>query len=187
MNCQNIREQMELLFGFEPLPLEVEEHLASCADCRAYREELAALAGDFGAVTDIEFDEQEVGRAVALVDQAIAERASNGIISVNWLRQLTRVAAAVLIVAASWTAYRFGLSEGTQLSRVSEPLDGTYLAAAGDTYSDESEYIDDEMVSALLQSYAPGGVLGSDQYLIDDLTDEEMEYLLKNFDVGELL
>lgn len=187
MTCRDIRVQMELNFGFEPLSPEIVEHLAHCAECRAYHNELAALAAEFNAVADIEFTEQEVGRAVALVDEAIAQPTRTTIVPINWMRRLTRVAAAVLIVAASWSAYRFGLDEGQQLVYTSEPAATTYLASADDSYADESEYIDEDMVDALIQSYSPGGLVGSDQYLVGDLSDEEMQYLMEHFDVGELL
>jgi len=187
MTCRNIREQMELNFGFGPVSPEVSEHLANCAGCRAYHDELATLAGEFNAAADIEFTEQEVGRAVALVDEAIAQHAGTTIVPVNWLRQLTRVAAAVLIVAASWTAYQFGRDEGRQLTYTAPSAQTTYLASTDDSYGEESDYIDEDMVNALIQSYSPGGLVGSGQYLVDDLSDEEMQYLMENFDVGELL
>jgi predicted anti-sigma-YlaC factor YlaD len=187
MTCERARELLELAFGAELADPELERHLETCPDCRAYRDELETLAWGLGRDVEFKLDEYEVGRVAALVDQSIARDSHTTIIPVNWLRRLTRVAAAVFIVAASLTAYRLGQQNGlTSVQTASVQADNAAVLGTAD-YADESLYLDEGMVNLLIQDYAPGGLLGTDQYLINDLSDEEMRYLENNFDVGELL
>jgi hypothetical protein len=187
MTCEKARERLELAFGAELTDPELERHIETCPDCRAYRDELQTLAWGLGTDEDFALDEYEVGRVAALVDEAIARDPHTTVIPVNWLRRLTRVAAAVLIVAASLTAYRLGQMNGLASLETATATNETPEVFSSSGYADESVYLDEGMVNLLIQDYAPGGLLGTDQYLIDDLSDEEMRYLENNFDVGELL
>ncbi len=179
MNCNQVREQLELFFGSGELPEDIRQHLVSCEACRSHQEELRQLSERLGEDADFEPSESDIERAVAGIESRIEASETPSIIPVSWLRQLSRVAAAVLIVGASYTAYRIGQSQA-------QPDVAMTTGTVVTTDSDSTE-MDDYFVSILIQDFSSGGDFEAGELLLEDLTDEELEYLTEHMTVGDLL
>ena len=179
MKCEKIKEQLDLLFGSDELPEEIQQHLESCEDCRAYHQELRRLSEKLGGDSDFEPSTFDLEKAVAGVGHRIDSQKTPSITPVSWLRQLSRVAAAVLIVGVSYTTYLIGQKQGQEpVARVVD----TVLANTADTVE-----MDDYFVNMLIEDISSDSYFGAGELLLDDLTEEELEYLTENMTVGDLL
>lgn len=184
MNCEQFREEIELAFGEPSLPAELQAHIESCAECRRYGAELEVLAARLRRESADRFPVSRLGATATEVERRIAEIPPTVIIPLSRLRWITRVAAAVLVVAASMAAYRIGRYDGLRTAASEQTTLASGLSAATDT---EEESIDERAVSVLIEDYSARGFFGASEALIDDLSDEEWQYLMDNLKVGELL
>lgn len=178
MSCEQVKEQLDLFFGSEKLPEEIEQHLVKCEDCRAYRRELMLLGEKLGMDSDFEPAPPDLEKAIASVEDRIDSETTT-IVPVSWFRQLTRVAAVLLIAAVSYTTYLIGQKHGQEpAARVVD----TVVTGTADSVE-----MDDHFVSILIQDFSSDSYFGAGEQLLDDLTEEELEYLTENMTVGDLL
>lgn len=179
MKCEQIQEQLDLLFGSEQLPEEIQQHLESCEDCRAHHQELLRLSEKLGVDEDFEPSAFDLEQAVAGVGDRIDSQKTPSIVPVSRLRQLSRIAAALLIVGVSYTTYLIGQKQGQEpVARVVD----TVVASNADTVE-----MDDYFVSMLIEDFSSDAYFGAGEILLDDLTEDELEYLTENMTVGDLL
>lgn len=179
MNCEQVKEQLELFFGSEDLPEEVRQHLTGCESCRKHREELLQLSERLGVDGDFEPAPGDLERALAGVEDRINAGSKRSIVPVSWLRYMSRVAAAVLIVGVSYATYRIGQKQA-QYGAVA--VTDTVVTTVAD-----STEMDDYFVSMLIQDFSSGSYFEAGGLLLDDLTAEELDYLTKHMTVGDLL
>jgi len=179
MNCEQVKEQLELYFGTDELPAEIEQHLQGCTSCRAHRLELQRLSEQLGVDADFEPSASDLERAVTGVGSRIGSDKAPSIIPVSWLRPLSRVAAAILIVGVSYTTYLLGRKQAQY------PTVATVDTVQ--TATSDSAEMDDEFVSMLINDLSSDGYFDAGELLMNDLTDEEMEYLKENMTVGDIL
>ena len=184
MNCEQFREEIELAFGEPTLPRDLQVHIDGCAECRRYCAELEAMASRLRRDSAAPFSVGELSATMASIERRVAEIPPTVIIPISRLRWITRIAAAVLVVAASMAAYRIGRHDGLRSTAADQTTVVSDLSALLDN---EEESIDEHAVSVLIEDYSSRGFFGTGEGLIDDLSDEEMQYLMENLKVGELL
>lgn len=167
---------------------EVAEHLGHCESCRAYHDELLSLMSDLGEDENVGISPAEIERAVHAVERRIAPARRAPVISSIWVRPLFRFAAAAAVVLFAYGAYRLGLMQSAGVDNQSAT---SVTSATGNLVSmlqsDVDTTMDDNMVSVLIDEYSSGANLGASEALIGDITEDEMKYLEKNFEVGDLL
>jgi hypothetical protein len=188
MNCDQVREELELSFGSEKLSDEITRHLSECADCRAYHEQLTHLAVGLGEDEDIDLSSAEIERAIGAVEERLTPVITTPVTRLNWWRPVLRFAAAAMIVLVAYGSYEFGKSRvGSEFTESTRSLDTGYGSVTAFLGSDDVTEMDDDMVSVLINEYSAGARMGADEALLGDITTEELEYLKKNIQVGELL
>lgn len=187
MTCEQAQERLELLFGAHPLPDNLVEHLHGCATCRAFQDDLAELEQRFGTDADFVLSENEENFVVHAVESRTGQSKTVGTTSHAWFRPLLRVAAVVLIAITSYGTYQLGIERGSSESSYSTPeVTPQYGSLASLYMSDEEVEMDDKMITVLIDDYSDS-YFESGEVLLGDITAEELEYLLDNFEVGELL
>lgn len=188
MNCDQIREELELSFGSEPLSDEITRHLDECEACRAYHEQLRRLADGLGEDQDIDLSPAEIERAVRGVEQRLGPVRTKPVTALKWLQPVVRFAAAAMIVLVAYGAYEFGRTRPSGAANESGlSADSGYGSVTAFLQSDDVTEMDDNMVSVLINEYSTSAHIGADEALLGDITAEELEYLKKNLEVGELL
>lgn len=188
MNCNQIREELELSFGLEKLSDEITRHLDECEACRAYHEQLMRLADGLGEDQDIDLSPADIERAVLGVEQRLGPVKTRPIAALKWLQPVVRFAAAAMIVLVAYGAYEFGKTRpDVAISESGLSTDTGYGSVTAFLQSDDVTEMDDNMVSVLIDEYSAGAHIGADEALLGDITAEELEYLKKNLEVGELL
>lgn len=180
MNCQDIKNELILYVGQSRLPAELADHLKTCLDCRTYIEDLNAVAELAGKDSDFYLSEVELEQAVAGVDRALdkieLEAAGNSV--GIWRSYIPAVAALIAIVGISLTLSISGLMDG-RVNTVSDLANDTALVSV--------DQLEDTELDGLLVDFALERNDGAGELLLDDLTEEEYQYLTENMDIGDIL
>ncbi len=193
MNCDAVKERLLDCFGDPELPRELADHIRQCDDCRAEWEKLRALAVQMPPDSDFFLSDAEADRFVVKVAQAISrteQRGDNEIrnpritrlfTALSWSRALPTAAAVVLLVGMSLIGQRSQrlATEPSTLSVETVIADEVNIAAYDEP--------DDDMVSALISKYSSEQDYGASEALLNDITEEEFEYLMDSFDPGDML
>ena len=182
MTCDQFREELDLYLGQPELPADLAAHLTSCSSCRVYVKQMNALASSLGDDTLFDANIFESNRVVCQVEDAIAEKEQP---AASWLWRIRFVAAAaviVLSVAVGVNQYRNG-----NIAEITLPSDSSmYAALDSDPIFSDSLQVTAAELEQMLLDYSTQDDQAADE-LLQNLTDEELQYLEKNFDVGELL
>ncbi|PWB73786.1 hypothetical protein C3F09_04805 [candidate division GN15 bacterium] len=186
MNCRECRDELELWVGQADLPREIAEHIAGCAECRTYRDELRALAGS--VAEDREFDATKAERAMieAGIKRRLNPDKATVITPLHWLRYAAMAASVIIVAGIGITGYRanwFGHRAGV--------VDTTAVALADSQTQNRSEIdstaiLDDQDYSALEQAIDQSTQL-DDATVLDSLSDEQIKYLESHLDVKGLI
>ncbi len=101
---------------------------------------------------------------------------------------MLRVAAVLLVVGLSYSSYRLGVESN------SGPNLDTLQTADADVNRltvlleyDIDEEMDEDLIGILIGDYCTDASYEATATLLDDITEEELEYLTENLEVGELL
>jgi len=195
VNCEYVKNELAIHFGRDELPPDVLSHLEGCQECRKNWDELRDMAGAMPTNEAFALEPWELEEAVAIVDRAVARRPLPMAIrfqeaTKRWLRAVTdmrpvpAVAAVALVLIISLGTMRFELS-APDTDMVLEVLSTSEVSLA--TTEDDIEDPDDAIVEVLLSEFTQPWHGGSAEWLLDDITDDEYEYLLQSMDVGDLL
>jgi hypothetical protein len=187
MNCEQVQERLELLFGSHDLPDELSEHLRDCAICEACQNELADLEQQLGSDDDFVLSEDDLNFAVRAVERRTNRSTDSNNTSPTWLQPVLRVAAVLLVAIAFYGTYQFGLrQDATDLSDTAAAVNSNGGSIMSFYLDNDEVEIDETMITVLIDNYSDG-YLESGEVLLGDITAEELEYLLDNFEIGELL
>jgi len=191
MDCNKIKNILDESFG-STLPVEIIDHLNSCQSCNDYWQEINTLSSALFNSSDLELSEKELDQAVVNINQVIDNQNSKIIPIANkyhsrWL-VISRVAAVLAVIMVSYGSFQLGQNNTAVLPQpvIENSIDifGSDLISWSD---EEDQELDDETVSLLIADYTSESGINAVENLLDDLTDEEIEYLEKNFDIGDIL
>lgn len=186
MNCRDCRDELELLVGQAELPQEIADHLTNCAECRAWWDDLRQLSTLVADDTSFQLSTAESASIEAGINRRLNADQPTVITPLNWLR-LAAVAASVIIVAGiGFTGYRanwFGVQTGV--------IDTTVLAqsdsqSGGSMLNDPADGLNDEDYSILARAIDSTAQFDNADAL-DNLSDEQIEYLESHLDVRGLI
>jgi len=188
MNCEQACELIQLYFGHDELPENLLTHLAECDSCRTYYDEMMSLAGDLGSDTDTPFTAEDFDRAAAGVAERIGRQPTVVFSPAKWLRPMLRVAAVIMVVGLSYGSYRLGLESnfGAGLDTL-QTVDTEVDRLTTLLEYDVDEEMDEGLIGILIDDYCSVISYEATASLLDDISEEELEYLTENLEVGELL
>jgi predicted anti-sigma-YlaC factor YlaD len=182
MNCEQVREELDLFLGQSELPEEMKAHLATCDECRAYAEGLTSLASTLGDDSAFAPDIFESNKLAWAVEDAIKKPAAP---KRSWFANARYVAEAAVVLLA----VAVGVDQYRRTTTVELPssVDSVKIVQldTNPLLTDNLQVSDAELEQMLLDYSTQDESAASE--LLQNLTDEEMQYLEKNFDVGELL
>lgn len=182
MNCQLCQQELSDLFGSSRLPEEITDHLTACPDCRKVWDEMSHLSERMGANSDFTPGDDRLDQMVASIERDISSIARRNSHSSFRGRLLAIAASVVLMFGVASISYRLGsISDNLTKSRLA---DGN---RQGIDVADEEETLDETTISILLDDYILETGYEAGELLLEDITDEEFDYLKKNLDVGGML
>ena len=182
MNCQLCQQELSDRFGSTGLSEEITDHLSACPDCRKLWDEMNQLSERLGANSDFTPNDDRLDQMVAFVERDINLVARRDSHSSLRRRLLAIAASAVLMFGVASISYRLG--------SISDDLTKPGLANSnrlGIDVTDEEETLDETTISILLDDYILETGYEAGELLLEDITDEEFDYLKKNLDVGGML
>jgi hypothetical protein len=198
MNRREDFDDMELFFGRKDPDSGANDQPLDNATLRDMKR-LQTLAEHLGADGDFYPDDAEVDMMVARVDGAIDQLRPAGnytfrskILAMSWLRRATAVAAVVLLLGTGFLAYLEhraaqqppsldDVSYETVLMSMRKP--DVVAAAIGTDY----QALDDDAIDQLLYEYTSNARFSAGERLLNDLSEEELNYLQTHFNVGDIL
>jgi len=188
MTCSHFQEQMLVYFGQKQLPTDLQEHLAECTTCQAAWKELSNLGDRLGENDLFHPNDAQVDRLVSKISSTIEEMEQDKKHYVPWVRKVwytyvPTAAAAALVLGIAIGKYMTG---GTAPdSRVTEmAVNKTDISGL---YEEGDQELDEDAVVTLIDDFTAQHSSDASEWLLDDLTEEELKYLEKSFDVGDLL
>ena len=185
MNCKHIQDELILHIGRPELPDDIRAHLESCSDCRALWSELTSAARGLGSDSDFYLDEADLEASVSRVDDRIDRLELGKVTDVRraWMSYVPAMAAVVLLVGMSLIIYTAGWLNGNGGQTALGEQDSLFVTVANGDVDDfsESEY------EYILHQVSIDSRAAATGVLSGDITEEELEYLDQNFDVGEIL
>ncbi|MBU8932563.1 MAG: hypothetical protein KOO62_01015 [candidate division Zixibacteria bacterium] len=185
MSCRNIQEQLYERLGQKTLPPDIEAHISQCEGCRDLWNELEQLQLQLGTDEVFYLETHEIDELTEGVMREI-DASTPAVITPFY-----RIARMVLPVAASLLLL-LGVSQLPDRPISDDwSSDITISDIFNDDYYpsgyDDTSGMDAATLELLLSDYASSDVVTPDEALLDDLSDEEFEYLKDNLDMGELL
>lgn len=110
MRCRKVRESLEELREVQPTAI-IQEHLASCAECRAYAEDWRLLRTGFSALAEEPAPEASIGfvaRLVRRLGEAAATDVSRDFLEqagrrVVWATLLVALTVVLVLLLPSWS------------------------------------------------------------------------------------
>ncbi|UCG60756.1 MAG: hypothetical protein JSV52_10510 [Candidatus Zixiibacteriota bacterium] len=185
MNCQNIQDELLLMAGTERLPDDVQRHLDTCPECRDYWLDLTTTTENLGSEEDFYLDKTELESSIARVEERIDRLELEKVTDVRsaWLSHVPAAAAVVLLLGISFMAYMLGWFSNGEDPSTAGSQDTVWLSLEnGDIDAIEESSIDYVMYRSATMNQTTSGEL-----FYENLTEEELQYLEENFDVGEIL
>lgn len=191
MSCDRFKEEMFDYLGFDILPESLEKHLIECSECRIFWNELNNYSNHLGNDEDFKLNDTTVDEMVLEVNAQInrleiekpenQEKLENPVKIINYLLP---IAASILIL--------LGISISSGYLKDSEQdivnnFSGDLYFQFGQYLEEDDEEMDVQFVDELLNDYSTSSTSAPGEQLLNDLTDEEMEYLKTNFDAGDIL
>lgn len=185
MNCERIKDELLTLVGTDGVPRDIREHLDTCVGCRAFWFELSGLSASIGSDEDFYLSGAELESAVNGVDARLDRLEIKKVTDVRsvWYPYVPAAAAVVLLLGISIVAYLLGwFPSGNNQAGVTTPDFDWVSFENGDT-----DIIDNDNIDYVMYQSAACNYTASRDLMYDDLSEEELEYLDENFDVGEML
>ena len=188
-------DDLELLFGSKNLKDGSIDDEAMMSELKRMQD----LASHLGSDSDFQPDKSEVEMLVARVDRAIDQLRPAGSFVVRrklsvmpWLRRVTATAVIVLLAGTGFLAYLEHRAAsktptlddvGYEAVLMSLQKPDVVAAAIGTDY----QALDDNTIDQLLYDYTSNARFSAGERLLDDLSEDELKYLEKNFNVGDIL
>ena len=200
MNCRLCRDELLLHVGQQVLPDDLVHHLDVCAQCREVCADLKSISARIARDDDfLPFDvdadefvadvEKKIARATTDKSPAARHKApSKRVAWVGWQRYLPVAAAVLLVIGISLIGYR-----DDQTYRAADSVESGATTATDEPvsllalYEGALDQFDEAMLEVILSDFGEMEYLEASELLLDDLSDEELQYLRENFDVGEIL
>jgi len=187
MNCSECRDELLLRVGqAEPLPSGLRDHLNSCDECRKIYQELKVNCERLGNDTDFVPDGLTEEQFVAAVERRIERVRPSRVTWVAWRRYVPVVAAILIVFAITLLGYReLRIEHDNGVVQTADTLvsDGLLWTL----YDQEINDFDDEFFNLILSDFVIDRYFDAGEQLLDDLSEEELQYLQENFNVGEIL
>ncbi len=185
MTCVETQERLYENAGRAKLPADLKAHVISCDSCRAVWDDLRDLSM-LADESPFLPTEAETERLVAAIYRRIdSQQRGKVAILPSWLQRLAPLAAAAALVAVMAIS-------GDYVTEREAAYHDSLAASADDIELYSSAVVSDDdldinTIESLIEDYTAHPASEPSSALLKDLTEDELQYLTENFDVGELL
>ena len=188
MDCSRFQNEVLLWFGQEGLPEELRDHLAQCPTCRAVWEELVVVSKRLGEDGLFHINDIQVERLASQVDTFLEKHEQDTVGVVTRIQKIWHAYAPVTAAAALVLGIAIGIyvagKPAFESTVTGIPLDEASVVGL---YEKNDEELNEGAVGALIYDFTTQHSYEASGWLLEDLTEEELEYLENNFNVRDLL
>ncbi len=185
MSCKKFEFEMFESFGSGDLSLELQTHLENCSACQVIYQNLQSVSTEIGS-DELFFESDEtVNKRVEEVNSQIDQLELSKVVEVSsrW-KAYVPMAAALFLVFGVGLITKFALQfvETPETAEISQ-VEVLFVAFTDDdaqslTEIEFSEFVDD---------YTTEYTLDYELKMLDEMTEEEYNYLEENLNIGEIL
>ena len=185
MKCDLIKDKLLESFGNTKLSSELRNHLNECTECRQYYQELLSITEDIGGEDNFNLTQAEREQFVAKVDEKIDQHELRKVtdITPKWKSYVPVAAAIVMILGIALVSQLSYLFDSSDRINITENHDSLWI----NIDKTEIEFVNNDNYENVLIDYSSIDNSVSDEWILDDVTEEEYQYLLDNFDIGEII
>ena len=185
MNCNEVKDLIFESFGVQENNEALQKHLSSCEDCRKLYETLSSQAQKFGTDKNFELSESEQANLLEKINADIDQHELNKVIKVEpaWKSYVPMAAAILLVLGVGFISqliFKFG--NGTETA-TNQDERVSYVALTVEDVTEIKSIELDEFVDQYSSQYD----IDDEINMLDDLSEEEYQYLNENLDIGEIL
>lgn len=182
MNCSDFKKQIKERVGGLFLEEDERDHLRDCPDCRRQYEYYLALEANLKKAEIEPLSATEF----AIFQQKLDSRINNfQMRAISFYRLSTRYGGAFIAIAfIFFLSFMPRLEFEPQYTQQPVQTDSYYLADNG---YDEDVAIDEQYLDLILYNYTQNHGFNSGESLLGELSSDELDYLEKNLDVGDIL
>ncbi len=182
MNCTEIKNILALKTGVLDSDHELQAHLSDCPDCMEYYNRLKSLQANLSELPVPEISPIEFAMVQEKLDKRINSYQNRAVVFYNRAIGYGSAAAAVFLIFIVSLVTQYGVIDINELSVNNDLLENTIVVEEDEDSSLGREYFD-----IVLSDYLQKSSIGSSDLLIGELQADEIEYLEKNLNVGDLL
>lgn len=185
MKCEKIKELLLENIEISEMPDDFKKHLNECTDCREYYQELLNIRNDIFEEEDFYLSQEERERFIIELDQKIDQHELRKVtdISPRWKTYIPVVAAVVMILGVALVSRIPNLFNDSNQINKTENNDGFWIKID----KKEVEFVNTDNFENILIDYSSIENSINNEWMIDNVTEEEYQYLIDNFDIGEIL
>jgi predicted anti-sigma-YlaC factor YlaD len=185
MKCDLIKDKLLESFGNTELTSDLINHLNECTECRQYYQELLSITDSIRFEEDFYLTQAERERFVAEVDKKIDQHELSKVtdITPKWKSYVPVAAAIVMILGIALVSQLSYLFDSSDQNNITDNNDSLWI----NIDKSEIEFVNNDNYENVLIDYSSVENSVSNDWIIDDVTEEEYQYMLDNFDIGEIL
>lgn len=185
MKCDLFKDKILECFGDSELPEEIKEHLNHCSECSQYYKELLKLSKEFDKEDAYYPTKEEQNKFVSDLEKKIDRLELKKVtdITPKWKTYIPVAAVIVMILGLALVSQLGNLFNSTDQTNIAENTDSIWI----NIDKDEIEFVNNENFDNVLIDYSSLDNSLSNELYIQNVSEEEYQYLLDNFDIGEIL
>ena len=186
MNCKDIQDTLLENFGVFDISEDIKNHLRECESCRAYYSELENLHKRMGTDNTFKLDEHQITNITEQINEKIdtleVEKETKA--TPMWKYFVPVAAGLVLVLGLALVGNLIHWFENGNGLAMNDDYTDSVMVVISQT--DLEDYSGIEIDNILTEYSSQDDVVG-EVLLIDDLTEEEYQYLEANLNIGDIL
>ena len=184
MSCKNYEEEIFESFGTIDISNDLQSHLKSCKACNEIYTNLHALSTGIGS-DDLFYDsENAIEKRVDEINTKIDEIELSKVISPARWKSYVPMAAAIFLVLGIGLISKLVLYNNDTNLVADLSQNETTLVSLNAT---ETKALSEIEISEFVDQYSSEYRLDNELSLLDDISEEEYQYLEENLKIGEIL
>lgn len=185
MKCDLMKDKLLESFGDKQLSNDLKDHLNGCSECQQYYHELLSLTDDIRFEKDFYLNNDDKEQLITKIDEKIDQQELRKVTNITpkWKSYVPVAAAIVMILGIALVSQLSYLFNGSDQVNITENNDSVWI----DIDNSEIEFVNNDIYENVLIDYSSVENSVTNDWIVDDVTEEEYQYILDNFDIGEIL
>ena len=185
MSCEKYEQELFESFGLSSQSQELQNHLKTCLTCQETFDNLQTLLPEIGVDEHFYQTDEDIVKSVEAVNVKIDQVELAKVVDVNsrWKAYVPMAAAILLIVGVGVIANLVLQLDDTMNTADNSVVEKIFVSLT----DDDSQELAQIELSELIDEYSTEYSLDTELNLLDEISEEEYQYLEDNLNIGEIL